>query len=113
MQKFRDQLSVTYLKRFRKLVEAPPKVEPTSESDFLREAQLVFGAKLLGALAGAPQSTGMLHDLVRETGIPVRVALKVTQFLEENENVIVLERDDLTENHKLQLTDRGRDSLRT
>jgi hypothetical protein len=78
---------------------------------FLQDALLSYGRPLLEAIGAAAPAPARLHDIVEQIQIPIDVALRVSDYLQEQGYLTVVRRD-LKGNHELQLTDEGRRALR-
>lgn len=79
--------------------------------EFLSDALVAYGRPMLEAIRRSAPGTARLHSLVEELKIPIEVALKVVDYLEQKRYVAVVSRD-LKGNHELRLTDEGARLLR-
>lgn len=103
----RRQLGLDYLRRGTEEKEVPKGTAEEALPSFLSDALIAYGRNMLEALKRASPGTAKLHALIDELNIPIDVALKVTDYLEEKKYLTVVRRD-LKGDHELQLTDEGR-----
>lgn len=107
MEEIRKKLGLDYLRR---AAEQKPSSAEASQDvfpPFLSDALIAYGRKLLEVLKRAAPATVRLHPLIDELQIPIDVALKVTDYLEEKKYLTVVRRD-LKGDHELLITDEGR-----
>ena len=107
MEEIRKKLGLGYLRRGAEQKETPaePRQEPLPP--FLSDALIAYGRTILEALRRGEPATARLHALIEQLQIPIDVALKVTEYLEEKKYLTVVRRD-LKGDHELRLTDEGR-----
>ncbi len=105
MSDLRDKLSIGFLRQ-------APASEATQKSgaDFLAEAVMLYGARVLQALAEAPGGIDGVHHIVRKTDISIGDVLQVVTALSEKGYVEVRQEDKLGD-HEIALTDRGRKAI--
>lgn len=105
MSDLRDKLSLGFLK------QAPAsKAVEQSGADFLAEAVMLYGARVLQALAEAPGGIDRVHHIVRKTDISIGDVLQVVTALSERGYIEVRQEDKLG-NQEIALTDRGRKAI--
>lgn len=111
MEEIRKKLGLDYLRRGAE--QKTPAAVPAQGDlpPFLSDALIAYGRPLLEALKRAATGTARLHALIEELQIPIDVALKVTEYLEEKKYLTVVRRD-LKGDHELKITDEGRRLLR-
>lgn len=107
MADIRQRIGLDYMVRGRGaqhgVREEAPHPGPPS---FLSDALLSYGRPLLDAIRRASPQTAHLHKLIEELQIPIDVALKLVDYLEEHRYLVVVRRD-LRGDHELRLTDEG------
>lgn len=102
MSDLRNKLGVDYMRQ-----SAPEKRSVQQSSDFLDEAVILFGARILESVAKDPKGEKRLHVVVQELDISLADALRVADYLSDRGMVEIRDRDKLG-NHLLVITGEGR-----
>lgn len=104
MKDYRSKLSIDFLKRG---PHSTKRKEPEAQN-FLDEAVMLYGRKMLEHLAQSKQSSEHLHDIVKDQNIALRDALQVIDYLEKGGFIEIVAPDPVLGNHEIASTPRGR-----
>lgn len=111
MADIRQRIGLDYLARRGVQKKSREEAAPQGPPPFLADALLSYGRPLLEAIRRAAPATAHLHNVIEELKIPIDIALKLVDYLEDQRHLVVVRRD-LRGNHELQLTDEGLKLLR-
>lgn len=102
---YRKKLSVDFLK------QSTPESQISKQSAvFLNKAVMLFGAKILEAIASTSDGQERLHAIVEKQDIPIADALQVVEMLSTQGMLSIKERDKLG-NYLLSITKQGREMV--
>lgn len=111
MADIRQRIGLDYLGQRGTQKKGREEAAAPSPPPFLSDALLSYGRPLLEAVRRAAPGTAHLHDVIDELKIPIDIALRLVDYLQEQHHLLVVRRD-LRGNHELQLTDEGLKLLR-
>jgi hypothetical protein len=106
MSTFKEKLGVEFLKGR----DQAARPESKYQKDFLGEAVMLYGGRILACLAGSADGRGRVYDIVKQEDISISDVLQVIDFLQSEEMAEIVEEDKLG-NHLVSILPGGRDYL--
>ena len=101
---YSSQLGISYIKKGDS--KQKHEHEQRKSEEFIEEAMLTYGRKVMEAMAKAPQKTTTVFNLVDEIGEGVSILGPVIKWLCDKKYVDLVS-EDLKGDHKVKLADRG------
>lgn len=106
MSQIKQRLGLDWIRKQRPIESSSRGFESKASEDFLEEALLAYGPRVMEFMAQARDRTTTVFEIVDHLGEPVSVLGPVLENLRDRGYVDVV-KEDLKGDHTVRLTDRG------